>query len=519
MSWSDNGTQTESRAVFRGGPSTDTSAIPVQSGLMSVEQQRAVAEVQARMMIARMNPRDYRRCIEDIRRACSRPAMASAAFYEYPRGGQKVSGASIRLAECVAQKWGNIASGIKVLSRTDGWSECVAYAWDLETGYYDERQFQVRHWRDTREGGYALTDERDIYELEANMGQRRKRAVLLTVIPGDVLEEAIEQCELTLKADADTSPEALKKMLEAFDSFGVSREMIETRYQCHLEAIRPVQVIELRKIYNSMKDGMSSPKDWFRDDPIASAAQAVRRQEGQKAAGKQNVRTPHPGTQRRQEAAQKPAEVEEQQQQPSGTEAQQEQPESAAEAEQSFEALLSDHTGEPLTEVLRDTGEVVPVSIKDPVEYGRWLAEALPLSPNSEALWENNIDHTIAASHISQEADEIISAARKQMMERAEERQRMVEQQRAQDAAKKAEPKATQADKDMKWAVENFIPEFDQCQGVSKYNELIENVVFKRFVDRMQRESVDKVYPLLVVAMTTAKERAEANAKGGDAPA
>jgi hypothetical protein len=50
----------------------------------------------------------------------------------------------------------------------------------LETGYYDERQFQVRHWRDRKQGGgYQLTDERDIYELIANFGQRRKRAVLL----------------------------------------------------------------------------------------------------------------------------------------------------------------------------------------------------------------------------------------------------------------------------------------------------------------------------------------------------
>ena len=43
-----------------------------------------------------------------------------------------------------------------------------AYAWDLESGYYDERQFQVRHWRDTKKGGYAIKEERDIYELVAN---------------------------------------------------------------------------------------------------------------------------------------------------------------------------------------------------------------------------------------------------------------------------------------------------------------------------------------------------------------
>ena len=50
----------------------------------------------------------------------------------------------------MARGWGNIARGIKEISRDrqTGTSECIAYAWDLESGYYDERQFQVRHWRD-----------------------------------------------------------------------------------------------------------------------------------------------------------------------------------------------------------------------------------------------------------------------------------------------------------------------------------------------------------------------------------
>ena len=111
--------------------------------------------------------------------------------------------------------------------RSNGYSECVAYARDLETGYYDERQFQVKHWRDTKKGGYALTEERDIYEVIANMGQRRKRAVLLTVIPGDVADAAVRQCEETLQTHADTSPDAVRALLEAFLGFGVTKGQIE----------------------------------------------------------------------------------------------------------------------------------------------------------------------------------------------------------------------------------------------------------------------------------------------------
>lgn len=253
-------------------------ARPNGAGLIAVEQQRAIAEVQARMIIARANPRDPIRAVESILNDCTRQSLADAATYEYSRGGTDIRGPSIRLAEAMAQRWGNIASGIKELARHDGYSECVAYAWDLESGFYDERQFQVRHWRDRREGrggGYRLTDERDIYELIANFGQRRKRAVLLTVIPGDVTEAAVEQCERTMQAKADTSAEGVKKLVDVFAHFGVTQQQLETRIQRRLDAIRPAQMVQLRKIFNSLRDGMSDAADWFEPIEAAETAEAA----------------------------------------------------------------------------------------------------------------------------------------------------------------------------------------------------------------------------------------------------
>lgn len=234
----------------------------------NAEGQRSVAEVQARMMMARMNPRNPIQCMDAILQDCTRPTLAKEALYQYSRGGQAVSGPSIRLMESIARRWGNIASGIIELSRANGYSECKAYAWDLESGYYDDRVFQVRHWRDLKNNkGYVLTDERDIYELIANMGQRRKRSVLQAVIPGDVTEAAEEQCEKTLTTSVDTSPEALKRLAEAFAHYDVTQAQLEKRCQCRLEAIRPAQVVQLRKIYTSLKDGMSVAGDWFGERP------------------------------------------------------------------------------------------------------------------------------------------------------------------------------------------------------------------------------------------------------------
>jgi hypothetical protein len=232
-------------------------------GLVSIESQRALAEVQARMMLARANPRDAIRAYDAILNDCARPGLAKRAIYQYARGGTDIKGPSIRLAEAIAQRWGNIASGIKIIARHGDMTDCIAYAWDMESNFYDERPFQVRHWRDTRQGGYALTDERDIYELIANMGQRRKRAVLLTVIPGDVVEAAQEQCERTLRAKADTSPAGIKLMLDSFAEFGVTQAQIEARIQRRLDAIQPAQYVQIEQIYTSLKDDMSQVADWF----------------------------------------------------------------------------------------------------------------------------------------------------------------------------------------------------------------------------------------------------------------
>jgi len=228
---------------------------------------REVAEVQAAMTIAQKFPRDEKAAMDRILTACTRLSLADSAVYQYSRGGSDVTGPSIRLAEELARGWGNIVCGVTELTRSNGVSECMAYAWDLQTNFRDEKRFQVRHWRDTKSGGYAVRDERDIYEIIANQGSRRKRACVLAVIPGDVVEAAVKQCEVTLKAKADVTPEALAKLVERFGEFGVTKEQVEKRMQRRLDSMTPALMVNFRKIYNSLKDGMSRPEDWFEMAP------------------------------------------------------------------------------------------------------------------------------------------------------------------------------------------------------------------------------------------------------------
>lgn len=236
---------------------------PATSALAQSDQQRVIAEVQAAMLIARANPRNPIQAMDRILNACTRPTLANAALYTYSRGGSDVSGPSIRLAEAIAQSWGNLQFGIRELDQRNGESTVQAFAWDVETNTRREVTFQVPHVRYRKKGSVALEDPRDIYELVANQGSRRLRACILAVIPGDVTEAAVQQCERTMHASADTSAESVQKLVTAFSQFAVTQQQIEKRIQRRVDAIQPAQVVALRKIYASLRDGISVPADWF----------------------------------------------------------------------------------------------------------------------------------------------------------------------------------------------------------------------------------------------------------------
>jgi hypothetical protein len=229
---------------------------------------RAVAEVQAAYVIAKKFPRNQHESYMAIIEACKRPFLAEQAMYAYPRGGTLVKGPSIRLAETLAQCWGNLDCGVREISQSNGVSVAEAYAIDLQTNTRVTKVFHVPHKRDTKKGTTRLTDARDIYELVANQGARRLRACILGIIPGDVVEAAVERCATTLASSDVPLGEQVKKMVLAFDELGVKVEHLEKRLGHNLDATIPQEIVTLKGIYKSIKDGMASREDFFE---IASA--------------------------------------------------------------------------------------------------------------------------------------------------------------------------------------------------------------------------------------------------------
>lgn len=225
---------------------------------------RQTQEVQGAIFMAKRFPRDEYRAIERITRMCERMTLAEQATYSYPRGGKQVTGPSIRLAEAIAQAWGNIDCGVIELENKDGASELMAYAWDLETNTRVTKMFKVKHVRETRQGRKDLTDSRDVYEATANFGARRLRACILSVIPGDVVEQAVETCKETV-TNQDKTPikDRIKKLEKAFKEVKVTKEQLEEFAQRNLAEFGKEEIFTLQGVYKAIRDGQAKPEEYF----------------------------------------------------------------------------------------------------------------------------------------------------------------------------------------------------------------------------------------------------------------
>lgn len=233
--------------------------------LVEVEKARAKNEVQGALVIAKNYPRDTVAAFARIMESCKRITLAQTALYSYPRGGETVTGPSIRLAEVLAQNYGNIEFGTRELDRLAGRSVAESYCWDLETNVRQTMVFEVPHEIGLKGGKKKfLTDPRDIYELVANMGARRRRACILGIIPADITEAARDRCRKTLaEGGGEPMVDRIRRVVTAFEAVGVSLEMLERRLDHEIKLTTGDEIVELQAIYNSLKDKQAKRSDFF----------------------------------------------------------------------------------------------------------------------------------------------------------------------------------------------------------------------------------------------------------------
>ena len=232
------------------------------------------AESIGMILAAKSSPRDERSCLQKIEIACGRASLAAISQYELARSGTSISGPSVHLLRAIAGYWGNIKSGSVITESSAYRTKGYAYAWDMESNRVAEVPFDVPHIRYTRSGSYPLKNPDDIRYLVNSYASRSERKAMETVIPEDVVLAAVDFCNETMKADLKKF--SAEKMLEAFKEYEVSKEDIEKFIQRDISALAesPGNVVRLRKILNSLKDGIAKKTDFFKNDEPKAESKA-----------------------------------------------------------------------------------------------------------------------------------------------------------------------------------------------------------------------------------------------------
>lgn len=233
----------------------------------AVEQSRAVAEVQAAVIVARQFPRDEAQSIAKMRTACGQQELATRAFFRFPRGSSTVSGETIQLAKELARCWGNIQFGVAELRRDDafGESEMQAWAWDMESNERASTTFIVPHARWANGQAQKLADFRDVYENNANNGARRLREMIFTVLPVWFIEQAKSACTQTLAKGSGDVPRSqrIADCIGAFDGIGVTADQIETKLGRPSAKWTDIDLGNLQVVFQSIQRGEVTVDDEF----------------------------------------------------------------------------------------------------------------------------------------------------------------------------------------------------------------------------------------------------------------
>lgn len=240
---------------------------------------QAKAAVEARWIVAMRQPRNMDQVRADLLRECKRPSFAEVARYRKPVG-QGVEGLSIRFVEAAIQALGNILTDTIVIYDDDEKRILSVTVTDLEKNVTHPKQVTVTkrvERRNLRKGQTALgrrtnsygdtvyivaASDDDLLNKEGALVSKALRTCGLRLIPGWLQDECEKVIKATLRDETAKDPDAEKRrLLDAFTDLGVQPEGLAQYIGHDLDALVPAELVELREIYTTIRDGQATWAD------------------------------------------------------------------------------------------------------------------------------------------------------------------------------------------------------------------------------------------------------------------
>jgi hypothetical protein len=236
------------------------------------------AEIQARYLLAKQNPRDLDVVREKLLKECRRPSFADVARYRKPIG-KGVEGLSIRFAEAALRLMKNITIQQTVVSEDEftrkilvevadvgelvSYSKTVSIEKTVERNSVRDGDVIVRQRTGSRgQQVYIIQGtEDDLLNKENALISKAIRTEGLRLVPGDLLDE----CERTIletirRADAEDPDAAKRKIFDSFATVGVTVDQLKLYLGHDGSTLTPKELQDLRAIYAAIRDGETTWK-------------------------------------------------------------------------------------------------------------------------------------------------------------------------------------------------------------------------------------------------------------------
>lgn len=240
------------------------------------------AMVEARYIMAMRRPRNWDQVRQDLIAECKRPSFANnkSAFYRKPIG-QGVEGLGIRFVEVALRCMTNVLVETSMIFEDDAKEVHRVSVTDLESNLtypLDVRVAKtVERSKPMDDGSYIsvrknsynknvftvpATDD-DLLNKRAAQISKAIRTLGLRIIPGDLQDEAEYIIKAVRTDEAARDPGAERKRIaDAFAEIGVKAADLVAYLGHSLDACSPTELVELRSVYGTIKDGEATWKSF-----------------------------------------------------------------------------------------------------------------------------------------------------------------------------------------------------------------------------------------------------------------
>lgn len=229
--------------------------------------------------MAERHPRDLDTVRARLLKECKRPGFAAVARYTKPIG-KGVEGPSIRFAETAIRLMGNIS--VDQMTVFDDREKRIVrvivvdcetntpYSSDVTIEKSVERSFvrdgdDVLRSRTNSKGRMVYlipATEDDLLNKQNALVSKAIRSSGLRLIPGDIIEECMDQVLATQRnANAEDPERSKRKLFDAFEQIGITVVQLKAYLGHEGQTLTEKELIDLRGIYSAIRDSDTTWRD------------------------------------------------------------------------------------------------------------------------------------------------------------------------------------------------------------------------------------------------------------------